>query len=170
MLLVSAVGLLIGYSVGGPITIQHLPESGAGVYASQSTVNGWSFVGVSYWTTPNPAPTQLSGTAGTPTVLGGAGQSYAINPDTAGDYAVSWNYTEEAILPISTEFEFVFLVGTAGLSSVISVKVYLETQFLHLFALTFDLFADLGTGTSSSLPIDSVQVSVHQCTSIGNCP
>ncbi|MCI4342456.1 MAG: hypothetical protein L3K11_08855 [Thermoplasmata archaeon] len=166
----SAVGLLIGYSLGGPITIQHLPESGAGVYASQSTVNGWSFVGVSYWTTPNPAPTQLSGTAGTPTVLGGAGQSYAINPDTAGDYAVSWNYTEEAILPISTEFEFVFLVGTAGLSSVISVKVYLETQFLHLFALTFDLFADLGTGTSSSLPIDSVQVSVHQCTSIGNCP
>ncbi|MCI4345728.1 MAG: hypothetical protein L3K07_03095 [Thermoplasmata archaeon] len=163
-------GILLGYSAAASITVLHVNETGEGAYASSSGVNGWTWLGVSYWTTPSPAPTQLSHTVGAPTVLGAASGSYTINAGTAGHAALSWNYTEQALLPISTEFEFTFKVGTSALPSLSIVKAYIETQFLHLFALNFDLFFDLGTGSSTSLPIDTIQVTVQQCSSVGTCP
>jgi hypothetical protein len=164
------LGSAIGYSVAGSVTILHANETAEGAYASESTVNGWTWLGVSYWVTPTPAPTQLSHTVGTPTVLGGAAASYLINVGAAGHAAVSWNFTEEALLPISTEFEFTFKVGTSDLGSTSVVKAYIETQLLHLFALNFDLFFDLGTGSSTAIPIDTLQVTVQQCSGIGTCP
>ncbi|MCI4363884.1 MAG: hypothetical protein L3K13_06255 [Thermoplasmata archaeon] len=168
--IVLLLGVLLGYSAAGSLTVLHANETGEGAYAAETTVNGWTWLGVSYWTVPNPAPTQLSHTVGTPTVLGGASASYSVNAATAGHAALSWNYTEQALLPISTEFEFTFKVGTSALPSVSIVKAYIETQFLHLFALNFDLFFDLGTGSSTSLPIDTIQLTVQQCSSIGTCP
>jgi hypothetical protein len=169
-LLLVAAGGLFGLALGGPLTIAHQTETGQGVYASESTVTGWTFLGVSRWVIPSTVPATLSGTAGTPTVLGGASGSYAVNTATAGDPAVSWNFTEAALLPISTEFEFTVKVGTSGLGSTTTLKVYPETQLAHPFVLTFDFFFDLGTGTSTSLPIDTIQITVQQCTSVGTCP
>jgi hypothetical protein len=164
------LGSALGYTVAGSVTILHATETAEGAYASERTVPGWTWLGVSYWLTPSPAPAQLSHTVGTPTVLGGTAASYLVNAGTAGHAAISWNYTEEAVLPNSTEFEFTFKVGTSDLGSTSVVKAYLETQLLHLVALNFDLFFDLGTGSSTALPIDTLQVTVQQCSSNGTCP
>lgn len=169
-ILLLAAGGLIGVALAGPLTISHQSETGQGVYASQSTVNGWTFLGLSRWSVPTPAPARLSSTVGAPTVLGGASGSYAMNAPTAGDPAVSWNYTEAALLPISTEYEFTVKVGTSGTGGTTTLKVYAETQLLHLTALSWEFFYDLGTGSSTALPIDTIQITVQTCTSIGTCP
>lgn len=168
--LLLAAGGLAGLALAGPLTVSHQNETAQGVYASQSTVTGWTFLGLSRGTIPTPAPSRLSSTVGSPTVLAGASGAYTVNGATAGDPAVSWNYTEATLLPVSTEYEFTVKVGTASLGSTTTLKVYAETQTIHLSALNWELFFDLGTGSSTALPIDTLQITVQTCTSIGLCP
>jgi hypothetical protein len=161
-----------GYAMAGALTISQGPaESAGGNFESTNSIAWWSQASVGLTSVASPLPTQLATTSSSPTVLAATGQAYLINTGAAGDVAHFFKMTESTSAPVSTEIEVVFTVST-GLSPVITtVTVFLESQSTAPgTAQTFVLEYDLGSPTSASIVLNSVEQISQQCTAVGTCP
>jgi hypothetical protein len=161
---------VIGWSDGAPATVgPGATEQGQGADVGEKTPVYWPWEETQLWSVPTPAPTRVSTALATPTLLPAAAASYVINPATAGNASVRWTFEETTAAPLSTEFELKF---TDGLSrAAVSITVYLETRpTAPTAAVTFILYWDAGTFAPAGITVQTMQVLVQTCTSIGHCP
>jgi hypothetical protein len=168
---VTILAISAGWLTAASLTITTgSSENGGGTYHATSSLSYWTEASVGIATEPSSLPAVLSTTSGSPTVLAGSGQNYAINTPTASDIAQFWKFTEGTSAPASTEIELQFTVST-GLTPVITqVTAYLETQATAPgTAQTFVLYFDLGAVTSN-IVLNSVTEIGQQCSSVGSCP
>jgi hypothetical protein len=150
---------------------QGTTETGSGVYHSTTALTYWSELSAGVATQPGTAPTALSITVGTPTVLAAAGTNYAINTWTLNDIAHFWKFTETTAAPLSTEVELQIAVSTGSPATVSNVVVFVETQAAAPSgALTFTLWYDLGSPSSATITLNSVTQVSEQCAAVGTCP
>ncbi len=170
-----AVGLLVSFvwfGLGGaaPATVgPGATEQGQGADVGEATPTYWVWASTQIWHIPTPVPGAASVTAAIPTLLPVTSASYRINPSTAGNVSVRWSFTESTTGSLATELELRF---TDGLSRpAVLETVYLETQATHpTAALTFTLYWDAGSFGPSGVTIQTMQVDVLVCTSVGHCP
>ena len=161
-----------GYAMAGALTISlGSPESAGGNFESTNSIAWWTQSSVGLTSVATTVPTQLATTAASPTVLVAAGQSYMINVGTAGDVAHFFKMTEATSAPASTEIEIVFTVSTGLTPAITTVTVFLESQSsAPTTAQTFLLQYDLGSPTSASIVLNSVEQISQQCAAVGACP
>jgi hypothetical protein len=161
-----------GYAMAASLTISSgASENGGGVYHATDSIAWWSETSVGLGTVAS-GLTQLSGTAGSPTVLAATNQSYAVNAPTAGDVSHVFHLQEAASgVPANTEIEMVFSISTGSVPTVTTLTVYLETQAAPPGAVhTFTLVYDLGSAASGSIVLNDVQQISEQCSAVGTCP
>lgn len=160
-----------GFAMAGSLTIsQGTPEAANGNFETTSSISWWNQASVGLSSTPSPVPTQLSTTAGTPTVLSSS-QGYLINTGTAGDVAHYFKMTESAGATASTELEIVFTLSTGSTPTLSTTTVYLETQSSSpSSSVTVTIYYDLGSATSGTIVLNSVQQISQVCASVGSCP
>jgi hypothetical protein len=146
-------------------------ETGSGVYHSTTALTYWSELSAGVATQPGTAPTALSSTVGTPTVLAAAATNYAVNPWTLNDIAHFWKFSETTAAPVSTEVELQIAVSTGSPATVTNVAVYVETQAVAPSGtITFTLWYDLGSPASATITLNSVTQVSEQCAAVGTCP
>ncbi len=146
-------------------------ETGSGVYHGTTALTYWTEASAGVATQPGTAPTALSVTVGTPTVLAAAATNYAVNAWTLNDIGHFWKFTEATTAPVSTEVELQIAVSTGSPATVTNVAVYIETQATAPgAALTFTLWYDLGSPATATITLNSVTQVSEQCTGIGACP
>ncbi len=133
--------------------------------------------GPAYWvweasqvvTIPTPVPGAISTVMTAPTVLPAGSTPYRIDPATAGNTSVRWEFSEETTAPRSTELELRFTVGLSR--QAVHITAYLETQSAALAAaILFYAYWDAGAFSPSSLSVETMQVDVLVCTAVGVCP
>ncbi len=170
----TALSMLVfgaGYALAS-ITITTGSEAGTGNFTNANSLAYWSQAG-GLATGLGGVPsglTTLSGTVGTPTVLAGASQSYAINAPTAGDVGQFIKFSETSAATINTEIEIAFTVSTGGGPAITNVVVYIETQASAPGStLTFTLYYDLGSASGGSIVVNSIQQISQTCTAVGTC-
>jgi hypothetical protein len=150
---------------------QGTTETGSGMYHGTTALTYWTEASAGVATQPGAAPTALSVTVGTPTVLAGAGTSYAVNAWTLNDIAHFWKFTEATTAPTSTEVELQISVSSGSPATVTNVAVYIETQTTAPGAAqTFTLWYDLGSPSTATITLNSVTQVSEQCPSLGTCP
>ena len=161
-----------GFAMAGSLTITSgTPESANGNYESATSISWWTQASVGLAATPSTVPTSLSGTAGSPTVLGATSTAYMANTGTSGDVAHFFKMTEASSAPVSTELEVVLTVSAGSTPVVTTLTLFVETQTsAPSGALTFTLYYDLGSASSASVVLNSVQQISQQCGAIGTCP
>ena len=164
------LGIVGGFTLGAATQVtQGTTENSQGAFVSQASQTYWLWHATILVAIPVPVPAAASTTVTAPTVLPAGGTSYTINPSTAGAESVRWQFAEQTTAPASTELEFRFVAGLNGPSS--SIRIYLETQALAPFAaVTYFLYWDAGAFPPTSLTIETMQVTVLVCTSVGHCP
>jgi len=164
--------VLGGWAMAASLTISNgTAENGAGAYHATNGLTYFAESAVGLASQPNTAPTALSTTIGTPTVLAGAATTYAINTPTAGDLEHFWKFTEAAGAPASTELELVFTVSTGATPTVAAVTAFVETQATSPGgALVFTMNYDLGSAASGTIVLNSVMEISQSCTAVGTCP
>jgi hypothetical protein len=170
---VAAVALAvtaIGWSAAVPATIgPGSTEQGQGADVGEKTTTYWLWQAAQLWHVPTPVPVKLSTTVTTPTLLAAAASSYVINPATAANTSVRWTFEETTAAPTSTELELRFTDGLTRAAVVITV--YLETRTTPPVApLTFLIYWDAGAYAPSGITVQTMQVLVQACTSVGHCP
>ncbi len=154
------------FSIGLGIT-----QTGNGTYHATSQLAYWTETDVGVAAQPVALPPTLSTLVGAPTVLAGAGTSYAINPAVAGDVTHFWKFQEATGAPASTEIELQFQVSTGVVVSISLVTVYVETQaVVPGSAQTFTLYYDLGSPAAGTITLNSVTEISQACTAVGSCP
>lgn len=167
--LVAFVG---GYAMAGALTIATgASESANGNYEATNSISWWTQSSVGIATTPGTVPTQLGSTATTATTLGSANASYMANTGTANDVAHFFKMTESTSAPTGTELKITFSVSTGSTPVMTTVTVYVTTQATApSSALTFTIYYDLGSASSTSIVLNSVQQISQVCASPGTCP
>ncbi len=160
-----------GVAMAGSLTITSgASESAGGNFESTSGISWWTQSSVGLSSTPSPTPTALSTSPSSPTVLSSA-QGYLLNTGTSGDVAHYFKMTESSGAPASTELEIVFTISTGATPSLSTVVVYLETQSTSPSAsVTVTIYYDLGSATSGTIVLNSVQQISQVCGSVGTCP
>lgn len=168
----SIAAFIGGFAVAGSLTINSGPsEAGNGNFESTTSLAWWTQASVGLAATPGTVPTAISSTVGTPTVLAGSSQSYMANTGTAGDVAHFFKMTENTGAPASTELEIVITVSTGSTPSVNTIPLFVESQASPPgSALTFTIYYDLGSASSATVVLNSVQQISQQCASVGVCP
>jgi hypothetical protein len=161
---------LLGGVIGAATTLLLGPsEQGQGAYESEQTPTYWGWVATVIQAIPAVVPSAASTNVGAPTVLPRPGSSYVIDPSTAGDPAVVWQFLEGPTTPPSTELEVRF-VATLGQPTII-ITVYLETQtVIPPRTPGYDLYWDAGTFAPATITVDAMRVTVLACSSLGTCP
>jgi hypothetical protein len=150
---------------------QGTTETGSGVYHGTSALTYWTEASAGVATQPGVAPTALSLTVGTPTVLPAAATNYAVNAWTLNDIGHFWKFTEATSAPVSTEVELQIAVSTGSPATVTNTAVYIETQSTAIgSAVTFTLWYDLGSPATATITLNSVTQVSEQCTAVGACP
>jgi len=170
ILVAAILGIVGGFTLGAATQVAQGPtEYSDGALVAQQDLSYWVWHATILTTIPARVPTAASTAVATPTILPAAGRSYTINAATAGAEAVRWQFSEGTTAPASTELELRLVAGLNGPSS--SIRIYLETQAVAPFgALTFFLYWDAGAFPPASLTIETMQVTVLVCTSVGHCP
>jgi hypothetical protein len=144
-------------------------EQGQGTDVGEKTPAYWVWEAAQIWGMPAPLPPRISTTAATPTVLPAASASFRINPAIAGNTSIRWEFRETIAAPGSTELELRFTAGLTG--AAVSITSYVETRPGVLpGALTFFLYWDAGAFTPARVTVETMQVTVLVCTSVGVCP
>lgn len=161
-----------GYAMAGALTIATgSPEGANGNYETTNGITWWTQSSVGLASTPGTVPTQLASSAASPTVLASAGQAYMANTGTSNDVAHFFKMTEATAAPTGTELEITFSVSTGTTPVVTTLTVYVETQAsAPASALTFTIYYDLGSASSASIVLNSVQQISQQCGAVGTCP
>lgn len=164
------VSILIGTGVAAPAQLVQGPfETGQGADVGQQSIAYWVWQATQLWGIPTPVPTALSAIVTAPTVLPAVAASFTINTATATNQSVRWTFQETTAAPISTELELRFLDGLTH--AAVSLRVYLETRGTVLLgALTFELYWDAGTFAPGAVTVETMQVDVLACASVGLCP
>jgi len=164
------LGVVGGFTLGAATQVTKGPvENSQGAFVSQQGTVYWTWQATILMAIPTPVPAAASTVVTAPTGLPAGGTSWVINPSTAGAESVRWEFHEGTTTPASTELEFRFVAGLNGPSS--SIRVYLESQAAVPGAtVTYYLYWDAGTFPPASLTIESMQVTVLACTSVGHCP
>jgi hypothetical protein len=160
----------LGWGFAAPATIgSGTPEQAQGADVGEKTPTYWVWEGTQRWMIPTPVPALLSSVVTVPTVLPATAATYAINAATAANTSVRWTFQETVAAPTSTELELRF---TAGLSrAAVTITVYLETRSTGLTgALLFTLFWDAGPFAPTGITVQTMQVTVQACASVGHCP
>jgi hypothetical protein len=161
-----ATVVLVAGSVLAAVTIHSASLAGSGVGDRGLPLTWWTQALTGSSTIPSPVPSLASTNVSAPTLLGAASTSYGLDAQTAGQYALLWEFVEHTASPVSTEVEIVFEETVAGVTA--SFEVYLETQASATNApLDFSFYADVGTNAvvlSSWLEIS------QQCSAVGACP
>jgi hypothetical protein len=161
---------VLGWTVAAPASIgPGTPELAQGADVGENTPTYWLWEGAQRWNIPAPVPALLSDVATLPTVLPAAGASYVLNSATATNTSVRWTFRETVAAPTSTELELRF---TDGLSrTAVTITVYLETRASALPGpLTFLLYWDGGAFAPTGITVQTMQVTVQACASLGHCP
>jgi len=166
LLLTSTV---VGWSFAAPATVgPGATEHGQGADVGERTPAYWVWEAAQILAMPAP-PALLSTSSAAPTVLPAASTSYRMNPATAGNTSVRWEFHETTATPTSTELELRFTDGLTRAAT--TITVYLETQPTALGAtLTFFVYWDAGAFGTSGVTVQTMQVNVLVCTGIGHCP
>ncbi|MCI4366052.1 MAG: hypothetical protein L3K10_08390 [Thermoplasmata archaeon] len=169
-LLLIVTSTLVGWSTAAPSAVlQGPPEQGEGADVGESTPGYWLWQATQVWHVPNPVPPLLSSNPLLPTVLPGTAASDTLNPATAGNSSVRWTFSETTTVSPSKELELRFTDGLARPATL--VTVYLETQlFPPLAPLAYTLYWDAGPFGPTGITVETMQVDVLVCTSIGVCP
>lgn len=161
---------IVGWTQAAPATVgPGTTEQGQGADVGEKTTAYWLWEGAQLWHIPNPAPTVLSTTATVPTLLPALSGSFSINSATATNTSVRWTFEETTAAPTSTELELRFTDGLTRTAVVITV--YLETRTTAPTApLAYFLYWDAGAFAPTGITVQTMQVTVQACTSLGHCP
>jgi hypothetical protein len=166
----SLTATVVGWTEGAPATIgPGTTETAQGADVGEKTPAYWLWEATQLWHIPKPTPTALSTTPALPTLLTAASGSYDINSATAGNTSVRWSFQETTAAPRSTELELRFTDGLSHNAAVLTV--YIETRATApTVALTFLLYWDAGTFAPAGITVQTMQVLVQGCPSVGHCP
>jgi len=171
---VAAVAFLTVALFGGAIGVatsilQGGSEQAQGAYVSEETPAFWNWSDTLLDAIPAVVPGAASTDVAAPTLLPAGGQSFVIDPSTAGHPGIRWQFQEATTAPQSTELELRFVAGLVN--SAVHITVYLETQaVIPGAAVDYFLYWDAGTFASGSLSVETMQVVVLACASVGACP
>ena len=165
-----ALGMFVGAGLGAPALLSPGPtETAQGADVGQQGLTYWVWQSTQLWHIPTPVPTTLSLAVATPTLLSTVASAYTINPALAGNESVRWAFQETTAAPRSTELELRFLDGLTG--GAVALRIYVETRATAVpAALVFELYWDAGAFAPASVTVETMQVDVLACTSVGNCP
>lgn len=160
----------VGWTQAAPATVgPGTTEQGQGADVGERTTAYWLWEGAQLWHIPNPSPSVLSTTATLPTVLPAGSGTFSINAATATNTSVRWTFEETTAAPPSTELELRFIDGLTRTAAIITV--YLETRTTAPTApLAFILYWDAGAFAPTGITIQTMQVTVQACSSLGHCP
>lgn len=163
-------GAVLGGVAGASTNVTSgIAEQGAGMDVGQQSLTYWIWESVHFEVIPPRVPPAASTVAGAPTVLPRVGASYVLGPSTPGDSAFRWVFEEGAGAPQSTELELRFVAGTTN--PAVHITIYVETQAIApLGAPTYRFYWDAGTASPSSITVETLQVTVLVCASVGHCP
>ncbi len=170
----SSIALVLGLLLSGGLgasaqLLSGVTEVGGGSNVGELSVSYWTWASTAVWKIPVTVPALASSTVGTPTRLATGGGALVLDAATAGNASVRWEFVESTAAPHSTEIELRFTVGLSGPAA--SFRTYLETQTATpTGALTFFLFWDAGTVAPTGITIETMQVDVLACSSVGHCP
>ena len=161
-----------GFAMAGSLTIFNgTPEAANGNYEATTNIAWWSQASVGLSATPSSTLTVLSSTVSSPTTLATSNQAYLANSGTAGDVAHFFKMSETSSAPINTELEIVFTISAGSTPVITTVTLFVETQSAAPSGtLTFTIYYDLGSASSASVVLNSVQQISQVCGSLGNCP
>jgi hypothetical protein len=161
---------ILGGVMGASTLVVHgSAEQGQGAYLSEQSPGYWGWQSSTVGVIPNPVPARVSGSAAAPTPLPAGSRSYVINAATVGHTSVRWIFGEAATTPASTELELRFVVGLVN--PAVQITVYVETQATApRGAPAYGFYWDAGVGLSGAITIETMQVLVFVCTSVGHCP
>jgi len=170
VLVVLVASTVAGWSLAAPATVgPGNTEQGQGADVGEKTPAYWVWQAAQIWGIPSPVPTALSTTSLTPTLLPTTSSSFRINAAAAANTSVRWEFLETTAAPGSTELELRFTDGLSRPAT--TLTVYLETRPGTLpGALTFFVYWDAGTFGPSGVTVQTMQVNVLVCVSVGNCP
>ncbi len=170
--LVALLAIGAGWTVAASFSVSlGSTETGAGTYHPTTALTYFAEVDAGVAIVPTPAPTTLSTTVGTPTVLPATATNYGVNTATAGDVGQFWKFTEATTAPVSTELVLRFSVSTGAGPTITQVTAYVETQAVAPgSALTFVLYFDLGAVSGGTITLNSVLEITQQCSAVGTCP
>lgn len=166
----AVVAGLLAFSGGlayGALTILSGTETAGGSAETASEISWLTVTAVSVDLVPGPAPPAANTTAGAPSVLPAANQSYLLGAGTVGHNAVRWNLTERGA-SASTEVEVTvtYLNATSGAET--TATAYLETGTVTAGGpFLVSLYLDEGTGAVS---LAGASIFLQQCGAVGSCP
>jgi len=161
---------VVGWSFGAPATVgPGTTEQGGGADVGEQTPTYWTWEAAQIWVIPTTLPPLLSSNSPAPTLLPAASSSFRMNAATAGNTSVRWEFTETTAAPASTELELRFTDGLTRAAA--AFTVYLETRpGTLLVPNTFFVFWDAGAFGPSGITVQTMQVDVLVCASVGHCP
>jgi hypothetical protein len=170
----AVLGMLAGTTLASSLPVLQLPpERVNGHYEREGDLGGWwLFQGFDLTDIPSSVPSQLSSSAGSPTLLGTSSANYTLNAATAGSAALGWRFLETTAIPKGAEVELTFNISLGVLASV-QVKAFFETAAAGLSSNATVLFYfQIGALVPGTIDIQSVTELARACTppAPGGCP
>jgi hypothetical protein len=165
----SAAAFVAGFAYATLTVTAGAAEHVGGDQAIGNYLGAWSEVSALRSSVPAPAPGAVSTTVGSPTPLASANTSFVLNPATANDTALQWNFSELTSAPPGAEIEITFTITTGVTPTTATFTVYVQTQATApSYDLVFWFYWD--SGGTGALAVDSDQTVSQQCAGVGNCP